>query len=222
VLCARRAQAPAAEARFVRRSPQKESSLPLVSRNRLHIAHWPAWAPASRAASAYVLLRTQQLQLRRLRLRVSRGSFRWVAFLMGIAGAMPAAGCAHYLREVARQDWLMRGGRNLMVFGGPGHTTYLGCLNCSNGSGDSVFFEGGTYNGAYVAPSILNRSSVFVSPHSAYSACNPFATDPPVIVDERGTSYGRLTVNQQRTDRPSIEELREWIINACAGHGAGP
>ena len=189
-------------------------------RYRLHIAHWPVWA--ARAASSYVLLRTEQLQRGRLRLRVSRESFRLVALLMGTAGAMPAAGCAHYLRQVARQEWLMRGGHNLMVFGGPGHTTYLGCLNCSNGSGDSVFLEGGTYNGAYLAPSIVNRSSVFVSTHSAYSACNPFATDPPVIVDERGTSYGRLTVNQQRTDGPSIEELREWIIDACAGRGAGP
>jgi hypothetical protein len=167
-----------------------------------------------------VLLGIRQLQFGRL--RFSLGSLCLAGSLMGIAAAIPAAGCAHYLREVARQDWLMSGGHNLMVFGGPGHTTYLGCLTCSNGSGDSVFFEGGTYNGAYLAPSIVNRSSEFVSPHSAYSACNPLATDPPVIVDERGTSYGRLTVNLQRTDGPSIEELREWIIDACAGRGADP
>lgn len=189
---------------------------------RLHIAHLPTWAPAARVASSHVPLIIQQLQRARLRWRVSRTSFRFVALLMGTAGAMPTAGCAHYLRQIARQQWLMRGGHNLMVFGGPGHTTYLGCLTCSNGSGDSVFFEGGTYNGAYLAPSIVNRSSVFVSPHSAYSACDPFATDPPVVVDEQGTSYGRLTVNQQRSDGPSIEELRNWIIDACAGHGAGP
>jgi hypothetical protein len=114
------------------------------------------------------------------------------------------------------------GGHNLMVFGGPGHTTYLGCLNCSNGVGDSVFTEGGTYNGSYLPPNIVNRSSAFVSAHSPYSACNEFAADPPVIIDERGTSYGRLTVNLQRSDGPSIDVLSQWIIDACAGRGAGP
>ena len=85
-----------------------------------------------------------------------------------------------------------------------------------------MFTEGGTYNGAHLPPSIVNRSSVYVSPNSAYSACNAFATDPPVIVDERGRSYGRLTVNQQRTDGPTIDLVGQWIIDACAGRGPGP
>jgi len=152
--------------------------------------------------------------------RFSRGLPGWAGCLLGIALGMAAAGCTHYLRTVARQNWLMSGGHDLMVFGGPGHTTYLGCLTCSRGDADSVFFEGGTHDGAYLPPSIVNRGSVFVSPRSAYSACNPSAADPPVIVDERGTSYGRLTINLQRADGPSIDVLREWIIDACRGNGA--
>jgi hypothetical protein len=142
--------------------------------------------------------------------------------VMGIVSAMPAAGCAGYLRAVARQTWVLEGGRQLMVFGGPGDTTYLGCLNCSNGNRDSVFTGGGTYNGQYMGPIIVNPSSMFVSSYSEYGACNPFATDPPIIVDERGKSYGRLTVNQGRADGPSMDALRQWIIDACDGGMSGP
>jgi hypothetical protein len=154
--------------------------------------------------------------------RVSRGSFRLAGLLLAIAGAMPAGGCGRYLRHIARQNWLLAGGHNLLVFGGPGHATYLGCLNCSNGDADSVFTQGGTYDGAYLPPNIVNRGSVYVSPHSVYSACNAFASDPPVIVDERGTSYGRLTINLQRSDGPTIDVVGQWIIDACAGRVPGP
>jgi hypothetical protein len=32
------------------------------------------------------------------------------------------------------------------------------------------------------------------------AAYGEFASDPPVIVDQRGTYYGRLTVNELRND----------------------
>jgi len=48
---------------------------------------------------------------------------------------------------------------------------------------------------AALVQSIFNPYSQFGSRYSAYSACNPYATDPPVIVDENGNYYGRLTVN---------------------------
>ncbi len=104
-----------------------------------------------------------------------------------------------------------------MVFGGPGDSTYLGCLNCSKGGRDSVFTGWGTYGSAYVGASVVNPASLFVSEYSEYSACNPFASSPPVIMDEQGKSYGRLTVNQGRSDGPSFDLVRQWIIDACAG-----
>jgi len=140
-----------------------------------------------------------------------------LGLLAALGAAAPAAGCARYLRAAAREAWVMRGGRQLRVFGGPGHAAYLGCLNCGNGEADSVFAGGGTYNGEPIGPSIVNPSSTFVSPYSAYSACNPFATDPPVVVDELGTYYGRLTVSQGRSDGPAMDQLRAWIIGACGG-----
>src|SRR6266480_2158153 len=72
-------------------------------------------------------------------------------------------------------------GVKLMVFGGPGHKTYLGCLSCSSYSSESLFNSYGTYGSAYSATSILNAYSEYGSLYGGYSACNPYASDPPVI-----------------------------------------
>src|SRR6185503_17591926 len=84
----------------------------------------------------------------------------------------------------------------LMVFGGPGHQTYLGCLSCSEFATDSIFNEFSTYGNSFSSQSIFNSYSQFGSPYSAFSACNPYASDPPVVVDEAGNFYGRLTINR--------------------------
>ena|SRR5438034_7943010 len=103
----------------------------------------------------------------------------------------------------------------LMVFGGQGHQTYLGCLSCSKYDAESVFNEYGAHGSQYGAESIMNPYSEFGSPYSATSACNPYASDPPVIVDGNGVYYGRLTVNTYRSDGPPNQELRAWLAAAC-------
>ena len=37
-----------------------------------------------------------------------------------------------------------------------------------------------------MVPSVVNPGSEFFSPGSDYSACNPYASGPPLIRDERG------------------------------------
>ncbi len=93
-------------------------------------------------------------------------------------------------------------GVKLMVFGGPGHKTYLGCLSCSSYSSESLFNSYGTYGSEYSGTSILNAYSEYGSLYGAYSACNPYASDPAVIVDGSGRYYGRLTVSSSRSDGP--------------------
>jgi hypothetical protein len=61
----------------------------------------------------------------------------------------------------------------------------------------------------------MNRYSEFGSLYSATSACNQYASDPPVIVDEQGTYYGRLTMNQYRRDGPPTPELKAWLAGVC-------
>jgi len=107
------------------------------------------------------------------------------------------------------------GGHKIMIFGGSGHQTYLGCLSCSQFDAESVFNEYGHYGSVYSAQAIMNPYSQFGSLYSATSACNPYASDPPVIVDEQGTYYGRLTVNHYRRDGPPTAELKDWLAGVC-------
>ena len=88
----------------------------------------------------------------------------------------------------------------LMLFGGKNHKTYLGCLSCGQYVSDSVFNEYGTYGGKFSQTSIQNIYGEFGSANSVYSACNAYATDPPVIVDSAGKFYGRLTINASAGD----------------------
>jgi hypothetical protein len=81
----------------------------------------------------------------------------------------------------------------LMLFGGANHTTYLGCLNCSEFASDSILNELG--KGNPFGQTIFNHFSEYGSRFSTHSACNPFATDPPVIVDSNGKYFGRFTLN---------------------------
>lgn len=103
----------------------------------------------------------------------------------------------------------------LMLFGGPGHETYLGCLNCSNYASDSVLNEFGSHGSRYSSESIFNPYGQFGSRYSQYSACNPYASDPPVIVDERGNVYGRLTVNRFHLQAVQDPDLVAWIEAVC-------
>jgi hypothetical protein len=102
----------------------------------------------------------------------------------------------------------------IMLFGGPGHKTYLGCLSCSEYASESVLNQYGRYGSAYQSESIFNRFGSFGSRYSQYSPCNPYASDPPVIVDENGQYYGRLTVNAYRSDAAKGNVLA-WIRAVC-------
>lgn len=82
-------------------------------------------------------------------------------------------------------------GEKIMVFGGENHDTYLGCLNCSELS----------------STSINNEMGEFGSPYSNTSAYNPYATDPPVVVDESGDYYGELTTNPYNPDAINPKKL---------------
>lgn len=106
--------------------------------------------------------------------------------------------------------------QKLMVFGGPGHKTYLGCLNCADYTSDSLANSSGSFDAPY-GVTIFNEYGDFGSTYSMYSACAPFATDPPVIVDQAGNFYGRLTLNafaQQTKNQPTLD----WLSRTVCAH----
>ena len=103
----------------------------------------------------------------------------------------------------------------LMVFGGEGHKTYLGCLNCGEYASDSIANQYGSYGSRYSITSMANSYGEFGSKYSTYSACNPYAADPPVIVDANGDFYGRLTSNAYNYQRVRDEEVLAWLTAVC-------
>jgi hypothetical protein len=101
----------------------------------------------------------------------------------------------------------------LMIFGGEGHRTYLGCLSCSEYPTDSVFNAYGDHGSRYSNDSIWNHYSDFGSRYSDYGACNPYANDPPVIVDSEGNFYGRLTLNRYHPQIAAGARYHDWLMS---------
>jgi len=103
----------------------------------------------------------------------------------------------------------------LLLFGGPGHRVFLGCLNCDRYSNESVQNQYSDYGSRYSDTSVLNPYSDYGSKYSDYGACNRYASDPPVIVDDNGNYYGRLTVNRY-ADQTRMNDVAAWISGVCA------
>ena len=104
----------------------------------------------------------------------------------------------------------------IMLYGGQGHHTYLGCFNCSQYASDSIFNEYSPYGSSYSSTSIFNSFSQYGSAFSQYSACNEFASDPPVLVDENGNYYGRLTLNTMMQGAVTNSDVLAWLKGACS------
>jgi hypothetical protein len=103
----------------------------------------------------------------------------------------------------------------LLLFGGEGHRTFLGCLSCSQYDANSVMNQYGQHGSPYAVDSIFNRYGTFGSAYSTSSPCNPYASDPPVIVDGGGNFYGRLTINTYAPERTRIAHWSAWIAGVC-------
>jgi hypothetical protein len=98
-----------------------------------------------------------------------------------------------------------QGAQALLLFGGEGHRTFLGCLNCGRYESGSICNKYGPHGSKYSADSIWNKYGIFGSRHSSQSPWNRFASDPPVIVDNNGNFYGYLTANRSNPQRTRIE-----------------
>jgi hypothetical protein len=106
----------------------------------------------------------------------------------------------------------------VMLFGGPNHKTYLGCLTCLKGDSESVSTPGGRYGPPIGAEGIWNPVGQFGSPVSPYSACNPVAADPPVIVNEQGNYLGRLTLNRAHLQIGQGNKFYDWLRTTVCSH----
>lgn len=78
--------------------------------------------------------------------------------------------------------------------------TFLGCLSCDPYEISSIFNAEGDHGSRYSQVSIRNRFSRFGNSISDFSACNPHASRPPLIVDADGNTHGRFTVSRSAPD----------------------
>ncbi len=111
----------------------------------------------------------------------------------------------------------LSGSSKLMLFGGADHKTYLGCLSCSENATDSVSNKYRQNGSPYSQTSIWNHFSQFGSAFSAYGVCNLHASDPPVIVNQEGAYYGRLTLNRFHPQIGLGTRLIPWLRSAVCG-----
>jgi hypothetical protein len=138
----------------------------------------------------------------------------WWLPLIAAAGAAlstPSAGGAGPIIGNALQAAAGQATPKLMVFGGPSHQVYLGCVNCPQDASDSIFNQDGSNGSEFAEGSIRNPGSQYGSGFSMYSACNPAAADPPVIVNAQGVFFGRLIVNRLHPQVVRDEQLLEWL-----------
>lgn len=87
----------------------------------------------------------------------------------------------------------------IIILGGRNQTDFLGCLSCNEFNSDSVWNDMSRH-GFGNSFSTWNPFGPNKNPYSPTSACNEMATNPPIIVDRRGTYYGEFTINDARPD----------------------
>ena len=107
----------------------------------------------------------------------------------------------------------------LLLFGGEGHQTFLGCLNCGQYDSGSVCNKYGQQGSKYSSDSIWNKYGNYGSKYSNQSPLNKYASEPTAIVDKEGNFYGYLTANPYNAKRTKIKlyvqltDLWEEIAN---------
>lgn len=85
--------------------------------------------------------------------------------------------------------------QEILIFGGADHKDFLGCLNCSKYDDKSIANRYSDYGWENLYGK-WSRYGDYASPYSSTSACAPYASDAPVLVDGQGNFYGRLSVNE--------------------------
>lgn len=137
----------------------------------------------------------------------------WEALIVGLAGAARAYGDGLAGANASR---LPIASGKLMIFGGAGSRTYLGCLSCGELAPDAVTNRLGPHGSQLSAQSILNTLGPYGSTLSNFSVCNSLASDPPKIVDAAGRFFGRLTVNDLHPERTTYDVLRAFAKGICS------
>ena len=93
---------------------------------------------------------------------------------------------------------------------------FLGCLNCSEYSSESICNKYGTYGSKYNSESIWNQYGTYGSKYNSESPWNEYSSDGPKIVDKDGNYYGRFSINTYSgySNSDSLKKIYEYFILA--------
>jgi hypothetical protein len=87
----------------------------------------------------------------------------------------------------------------MQIYAGPLHREYLGCLNCDQYDVNSVWNSHSPFGWDNDYPN-NSHFSIYRAAHGRYSACDPFAPEPPILIDTSGKTYGHLNVSEIGAD----------------------
>lgn len=112
------------------------------------------------------------------------------------------------LSLAALEDWILAQDlQGSMIFGQDDEHTYLGIIDFTNSSIESIFKIYGTYGSEYSSSSIWNEYGTFGSEYSSYSPFNEYTSTPPVIIKNRSI-VGHLTENEYLSGAVSVKKIK--------------
>ncbi len=112
------------------------------------------------------------------------------------------------LSLAALDDWLLvQKLQGSLVFAQDDENTYLGAIDFTGQSSESIFNEFGTHGSEFSSYSIWNEFGTFGSEFSSYSPFNEFTSTPPMIVKNKSV-IGHLTENEFLTGAVSISKIK--------------
>ena len=108
---------------------------------------------------------------------------------------------------------------DLLIFGGPDHDHFLGCLVCNPLSAASICNSLGPYGNEFSSTGMFNEFSTFGNNFSLSSPWNAFSLSKsvPVVVDREGHFYGYFTINDARPDAVAFASDLRRIYEAADG-----
>lgn len=107
--------------------------------------------------------------------------------------------------------------QELLIYGGPKRSEFLGCFNCSKFAPDSICNTFG--KGRLFASEIFDAFGEYGSRHSLSSPWNRHssAASVPVLLDRTGKFYGYFTINERRSDAVGFARQLKRIHETAGG-----
>jgi hypothetical protein len=107
-------------------------------------------------------------------------------------------------------------GSNLLIFGGPGNSQFLGCFDCRSTNRTSITYQNGDYSSDQSPYSLFNNNGLYSDPNSDYSACNIEANHPPILVNQDGAVFGHISKNDRLITSLRGTQFTKLLSQICA------